>query len=66
MYLHTMSNDVRTGFAAQEVQSSLQAYSLLEEPSVVKQFETVDDQHLEINAVRYERLVPMFVAQCIH
>ena len=62
-YLQTLANEVRTGLAAQEVQSALTAHNLPDTPVLDTNRARVDeDSPLEqIMAMPYERLVPMLL-----
>ena len=61
LYLQTLSNEVRTGLVAQEVQAALTAHSLPETPVLDTKMASVDGQNEELMAMRYERLVPMLL-----
>ena len=63
LYLQTLSNEVRTGLVAQEVQAALAAHSLPETPVLdTKRARVDEDSPLEqLMAMRYERLVPMLL-----
>ena len=63
LYLQTMSNEVRTGLIAQEVQATLAAHSLPLTPVLDTKMASVDQESPaeELMSMRYERLVPMLL-----
>ena len=65
LYLQTLSNEVRTGLVAQEVQAALQAHHLPETPVLdTKRARVDEDSPLEqLMAMRYERLAPCYSGQ---
>ena len=63
LYLQTLSNEVRTGLIAQEVQAQLTAHSLPLTPVLDTKMASVDQESPaeELMSMRYERLVPMLL-----
>ena len=63
LYLQTLSNEIRTGLVAQDVQAALTAHSLPETPVLdTKRARVDEDSPVEqLMAMRYERLVPMLL-----
>ena len=63
LYLQTLSNEIRTGLIAQDVQSALQAHYLPETPVLdTKRGRVDEDSPLEqLMAMRYERRAPMLL-----
>ena len=61
LYLQTLSNEVRTGLIAQEVQAQLTAHSLPLTPVLDTKMASIDQESPaeELMSMRYERLVPM-------
>ena len=63
LYLQTLSNEVRTGLIAQEVQATLAAHSLPLTPVLDTKMASIDQESPaeELMSMRYERLVPMLL-----
>ena len=63
LYLQNLSNEVRTGLIAQEVQAQLTAHSLPLTPVLDTKMASIDQESPaeELMSMRYERLVPMLL-----